>query len=85
MLIPYRASLIPHPPLLHIQILDGPGVGLDETATRFHFVAHQDIEKLVGLFGILDIHLKHNPIVWIHRSLPKLFRVHFSETFVTLE
>jgi hypothetical protein len=61
-----------------------PRVGLDEQTTRFHFVAHERLERLVGEHGVFHGHAQHRARLRIHRRLPELLGVHFAETLVAL-
>ena len=59
-------------------------VFLDKLASRFNIVAHQHRENFVGLGCILDCHLLQQSVRRVHRRFPKLFGIHFTQTFVTL-
>ena len=41
-------------------------------------------EHLIGFDHIVDSHLQQSSLLGIHRSFPELLRIHFTETFVTL-
>src|SRR5205814_3340965 len=58
---------------------------LDELAARLDHVAHQLGKDVVGLVDLLDLHLQQLARIGIERGLPKLFRVHFAETFIALQ
>ncbi len=57
---------------------------LDKSPSGLHGIAHQDRKDLVGLDGVIQRDLEHGPRFGIHRGVPKLFRVHFPQTFVAL-
>src|SRR3989338_186589 len=59
-------------------------VRLDEGFSGGNVSAHQHVKNLVRFGGILYIYLLQNTTSWIHSRLPKLFGVHFSKTFVSL-
>ena len=60
------------------------GVFFDELSAWFHVVAHEHGEDFVGFCCILNIYLLQESGLWVHGSVPKLFRVHLSKTFVSL-
>ena len=60
-------------------------MGLDELPAWIHRIAHQHVERAVGLSRVLHRDEQQGPILGVHRRLPQLDRVHFTETFVTLE
>ena len=60
------------------------GVGLDKAAAGLHLVAHQDGERLICLFGILDGDLHDDPVVRVHGGLPQLFGVHITKALVAV-
>src|SRR5438093_13258888 len=55
-------------------------VRLDEGATGFDVLAHQDGEHPVGLDRVLEIHSLQYAGLGVHRGLPELLRVHLAET-----
>lgn len=61
------------------------GVFLDEIATRSHLFTHQHCESAVRLCGIGESDLLEHTVLRIHRGLPKLFGIHLSKTFVSLQ
>ena len=61
------------------------GVALDEVAARFHIIAHQHREDVVGFGSVLNRHVFQHARFGIHRGVPQLSGVHFTETFVALE
>src|SRR5690606_6418289 len=58
---------------------------LDECATRFHHVAHQGTEDLVGGNRILDPHLQQAPGLGIDRGVPELLGVHLAQALEALD
>src|SRR4029077_12817762 len=58
---------------------------LDELPPRLDLVTHQGGEDLVGLVGILDLHLEERARRGLHRGLPELGRVHLAEALVALD
>src|SRR5258706_5448381 len=61
------------------------GVLLDEQPPGLDVVAHQLGEDFVGGDPVFDLHFEQPPGLRIHRGLPKLLRVHLSETLVALD
>ncbi len=57
----------------------------DETLARHDFFAHKHAEGLVGALGVENRYAAHFSNGRIHRRFPKLIRIHFAETFVTLD
>ncbi len=57
---------------------------LDELAAWTYIVTHQHGEDIVGFGRVFDIYLFQHTGFRIHGSFPQLFRVHFTQTFVTL-
>src|SRR6185437_6034526 len=45
-----------------VDVLDLQGVLLDELAPRLHLLAHQRAEHLVGLEGVVQLHLQERPL-----------------------
>src|SRR5215210_1809532 len=62
-----------------IQVLHLSGVLLDKGFARLDLVAHERREQLVCDRGRLDRDLKQSPVLWVHRRLPELDRVHLTE------
>src|SRR5690554_7796759 len=60
------------------------GVFLDELAARRHLFAHQHGEDDIGIGRILDGYLFQGTVLGIHRGIPKLLGVHFTQPFVPL-
>ena len=54
---------------------------LDELATRFNFVAHEDTEHFVGFGRVGHLDLNQGSILWIQRCLAEFFRVHLAQSF----
>ena len=59
------------------------GIFLDEFATRTYIFAHEHGENVVGIGSILDGDLLEQTCLGVHGGVPKLFWIHFTETFVT--
>src|SRR6516164_11376263 len=55
------------------------GIALDERAPRFHVLAHEHAEQLVGLGSVVERHLEQHPVRRVHRGFPQLARVHLAE------
>ncbi len=70
---------------LDVEVDDVEGVGLDEVASWFDDVAHEDVEEFVGADGVVDDDLAHGPGFGVHGGVPQLFGVHLTESFVALE
>jgi len=51
---------------------------LNEILARLHGIAHQRIEKLVSLLGVVHHHLLHQATLRVHRGIPKLLGIHFA-------
>src|SRR5438477_4066927 len=67
---------------LDVQVAHGFGVRLDEAFARIHLGAHQDVEDLVGLDGILDLDSEEHAVLRVHGGLPELLGIHLAETLV---
>src|SRR5690606_35738930 len=70
---------------LDVQVLDFPGMGLDELPPRLHVFAHKDGEDLVRLFRVLQRQLADGAGLGIHGRLPQLLRVHLTQALVPLD
>src|SRR5688572_6054094 len=68
-----------------IEVRNELRVGLDEDATGFDFVAHERLEDLVRLEGVIHRHLEDGPCLGVHRGLPELVGIHLAETLVALD
>src|SRR4051794_12382648 len=66
----------PRPAESDVEEADVFGVALDESATQFDVLAHEDREDLVRLRGVLEGDLQHQPLIGVHRRLPQLLGVH---------
>ena len=58
---------------------------LDEPAARRNFGTHEHGERLIRCHGIGKVDLQECPSVRIHCCFPQLFRIHFTQTLVTLD
>ncbi len=67
---------------LHVQIPHVFGMRLDELLARIHGVAHEHIERAVGLRGIVHSHKQKRAVLGVHRRFPQLSGVHFAEALV---
>src|SRR6266550_1832059 len=67
---------------LDVQVAHGLCVRLDEALARIDVVAHQDVEDFVRLDRIFDLDPQQHSILWVHRRVPELLRVHLTETLV---
>src|SRR4030081_3499394 len=63
---------------LDVQVAHGLGVRLDESLAGIDVRAHQDIEDLVRLHRIFDLHAEQHAVLRVHRSFPKLLGVHLT-------
>ena len=70
---------------LDIQILDRQRMLFNELASWFHLVTHQRGKNIIGFNGVFNADLQEHAGLGVHGGFPKLFRVHFPETFVTLD
>ena len=57
---------------------------LDELTAWGNLVAHQHGEGSISFEGVLDGDLAQCSVLGIHGRSPQLFRVHFTQTFVSL-
>src|SRR5574337_357771 len=60
-------------------------VGFDEVATRFDRLTHQHGKYLVGGDRVLDTDLQQASGIGIHRGVPQLLRVHFTQALEALD
>lgn len=60
------------------------GILLDELSARLNIITHKHGENLVSLGSIVDCHLLQEACLRVHCSVPKLLRVHLTQTFVAL-
>src|SRR3989344_8266119 len=60
-------------------------MGLDEFLSRHNIRAHQNIEYPVGFDSVFDVNLQKHTVCRIKSGFPKLFRIHFPQTLVTLD
>src|SRR6266581_756834 len=70
---------------LYIEIFHFERVLLDEVAPGLHLVTHQGGKDVVHPCNILELDLQQQARLGVHRRLPELRRVHFSQTFVALD
>src|SRR5579864_5524591 len=68
----------------HIQVCDFQRVLLDELAARFHLVAHERGEHVVGAAGVVDLHFQQATGLHVHGGLPELLRIHLAKALVAL-
>src|SRR5690606_40514240 len=66
------------------QVGDVQGVGFNKGAARFSLITHQGGEHLIGTNDVVDGHTQHTAGRRIHGGFPQLFRVHLTQTFITL-
>src|SRR5260370_41431086 len=64
---------------LDIQVHDFESVFLDELAARFDVFSHQRSKDVFGGDGVFQFHLEERAGVRVHRGVPKLFGVHFTQ------
>ena len=62
---------------LDVQVGDLQRIFLNEFTPRFNYVAHQGLEQLPGLVGVINPHLQKGPGLGVQGRFPQLFRVHF--------
>src|SRR5471032_1665975 len=67
-----------------IQVRHRQGIAFDEVTARFDRITHQGVEDLVCANGVFDGHAQHATLSWVHGGFPQLIRVHFAQTFVSL-
>src|SRR4030081_2840899 len=63
---------------LDVQVAHRLRVRLDESLAGIDVRAHQDIEDLVRLHRIFDLHAEQHAVLRVHRSFPKLLGVHLT-------
>ncbi len=68
----------------NIQIRRPQGVGFDEVAPGFDFVAHEHGEHAVGFDSVVDLHAQQAAYGRVHGGFPELLGVHFAQAFVAL-
>ena len=61
------------------------GVRFDELSAWSYIIAHEHREDRISLSGIVDRDLAKRAVLRIHRGLPELLLVHFTETLVSLD
>ena len=69
---------------LDIEVFCREGVFFNKLAPGFYLIAHKNGKDVVCLYGIFDANLEKDSGLRIHRGFPKLFRIHFTEAFVSL-
>src|SRR5439155_7152508 len=62
-----------------VEVAHALGVGLDELLARFHIRAHQLLEDVVDLGGVLDVYAQERAGVRVHGRVPELVCVHLTE------
>jgi hypothetical protein len=72
---------------LDVQIANIEGVVLDILPPRFDDIAHQLREHLVRFdrIVVIQVNLEQLALFRIHRGVEKLFRVHFTQAFESLD
>ena len=58
---------------------------LDEILPGFNILAHQGLEDLICLHGVLDRDLLEDPLLRVHGRIPELLGVHLPKTLVPLD
>ena len=58
---------------------------LDEFATWIDRITHQHVERAVRLSRILHRDDEQGPVLRVHRGLPELAWIHFTQTLIALE
>jgi hypothetical protein len=71
--------------LLHVQVFDFQGMGLDEISARLNFVTHEDREDFIDPWHVLEFDPQQRARFGVHRGFPQLTRVHFPQSFVPLD
>ena len=71
--------------VLRINISRFQSILLDEIAAWFDDIAHQSRENIVGFDGVVNFDLQQRADFRIESGFPKLFRVHLTETFISLD
>ena len=59
-------------------------MALNEIPARRHFIAHEHAKYYIGLSSAFNGHLLQRACIGIHGGVPQLLRIHFTQTFVTL-
>ena len=67
-----------------IEILYILCIFLNEISSRLNLVTHKNCEGFVCLFCVAEINTEHKSCFGIHCCFPKLFGVHLTKTFVSL-
>ena len=67
-----------------VKILNEFSVFHNVVSSRFHFLTHQHAESEVSIHCIFHCHLSQSSDFRIHGCFPKLIRVHFTKTFISL-
>src|SRR5687767_2997943 len=62
----------------------GQGVRHDECLARWHVVAHQLGEQLIGSLDVVHLDLEEHAVGGIHRRFPELIGVHLTQSLVAL-
>ena len=57
-------------------------VFFNEFTARLNLIAHKDGKDLITRHRVFDIHAEKRSLFGVHGGFPKLFRVHFTKTFV---
>ncbi len=58
---------------------------MNKITAGLYFIAHQSRKRLIRLHRVLQRHSENSAFLRVHRSFPKLFGIHFSQTFVALD
>src|SRR5687768_9640448 len=69
----------------YVEVGNLQSIGIDEFAARFHHIAHQRAEDLVGGNRVLDADLQQAARIRVHRGVPQLFRIHFAQALEALD
>ena len=65
-----KTGLSPLTCFLHVQVLDGQGVLLDEVAAEGHVVAHEDAEHAFGFLGFVGLDAEQDAALRVHGGFP---------------
>ena len=73
--------------LLNIQVANIERVVLDELATRFDDVAHEDGKHFVGVDSVVvvEIDFEELALLGVHRGVEEFLGVHFAQAFEALD